>query len=73
MLASPKLAGGQRESEGKGENPLTPSPLLKGSWQEFLMLLVEREKKRKGGMLPFGREQDWFQDFQGVPLISWKS
>jgi hypothetical protein len=65
----------ERERE-KGEGKTHSSPTLAqgllngipyaGWWRD-------REMKREGGKLPFGREQDQFRNLWDVPLIAWKS
>jgi hypothetical protein len=52
------LTGGKREREGKGENPFTSLPLHIGSLNgiPYAGWWRVRERKRKGGKLPFWRK-----------------
>jgi hypothetical protein len=68
MLASPVLAGGMRERKRKKGESVYPYCMRTPEWN-FLFWLVEREKKREGGRLPFKRDQDQFQGPQHTPLI----
>jgi hypothetical protein len=65
------LDGGRREKEREGDSPLH-SCMRAYEWSS-LCWQVETERQGKGRRkVALEREQDWLQDPQGIPLISWK-
>jgi hypothetical protein len=70
----------EREGDEEEFYPLRENHFPKGQslysgtnvpeWNFLCWLVERREREREGEKLPFGREQDQFQDPQEVPRIS---